>query len=131
MQNSSGLRTIFYILIRQLKKQCLKHIIIIRRRKLQSLYIFLNIQIKTILQPSGDIPLNLILIKKYHLDNTYRLLNTSVAGPDVPTIVRPGTCMVTGSCWPSTAFFAPTLARCTINFLSPNCIPFSPAIAWK
>lgn len=24
-------------------------------------------------------------------------------------------------------FFAPKLALCTINFLSPNCMPFSPA----
>lgn len=24
-------------------------------------------------------------------------------------------------------FFAPKLALCTINFLSPNCIPFNPA----
>lgn len=27
------------------------------------------------------------------------------------------------------AFFAPTLARCTMSFLSPSCIPFSPAHA--
>ena len=27
------------------------------------------------------------------------------------------------------AFFAPTLARCTISFLSPSCIPFRPAHA--
>ena len=27
--------------------------------------------------------------------------------------------------------FLPTLARCTTSFLSPSCIPFSPAHAWK
>lgn len=32
---------------------------------------------------------------------------------------------------PIDEFFAPTLARCTISFLSPNCIPFKPAIALK
>lgn len=56
---------------------------------------------------------------------------TSVAGPAPPTIVSPGTWIWTGACWPIWAFFAPTLARCTISFLSPSCIPFKPAIAWS
>ena len=57
-------------------------------------------------------------------------IQTSVGGPDVPTMVRPGTWIVTGTCCPVVAFFAPTLALCTISFLSPNCIPFRPAIAY-
>lgn len=32
---------------------------------------------------------------------------------------------------PSVEFFAPMLARCTMSFLSPSCIPLRPAIAWK
>ena len=35
-------------------------------------------------------------------------------------------------CWPTVAaFFAPTLARCTMSFLSPSCIPFNPAHAYN
>ncbi len=32
---------------------------------------------------------------------------------------------------PSSPIFAPTLARWTTSFLSPSCIPFSPAIALR
>lgn len=54
---------------------------------------------------------------------------TSVGGPAVPTTVSPGTWIVTGTC-PRPGFLAPILALCTINFFSPNCIPFKPAIAY-
>lgn len=57
---------------------------------------------------------------------------TSVGGPDVPNIDRPGTWIWTGATWPAICeFLAPTLARCTISFLSPNCMPFKPMIAWN
>lgn len=57
------------------------------------------------------------------------ILLASVAGPEVPDKLRPGTWMATGMVCPKTVFLAPTLARWTISFLSPSCIPFSPAIA--
>lgn len=64
-------------------------------------------------------------------DNFVGIEVTSVAGPLVPTIDKPGTCICTGACAPIIGFLAPTLARWTINFLSPSCIPFNPAIAWS
>ena len=52
---------------------------------------------------------------------------TSVAGPDAPTILKPGTWICTAG--KTVVFFAPTLALCTIKRLSPSCIPFKPAMA--
>lgn len=57
----------------------------------------------------------------------FRRHNTSVAGPEVPTRLRPGTCIWTAGMM--VVFLAPTLALCTISFLSPSCIPLRPAIA--
>lgn len=56
--------------------------------------------------------------------------NTSVAGPGpwVKTFI-PGTWMATGAAGLFIWFFAPTLAYCTTNFFSPNCMPFKPVIA--
>ncbi len=28
-------------------------------------------------------------------------------------------------------FLEPRLARCTISFFSPSCMPFNPAVAWN
>ena len=43
----------------------------------------------------------------------------------------PGICTLAGSMFMPTTFLAPTLARCTISFLSPSCIPLRPAMAWS
>lgn len=50
-----------------------------------------------------------------------------MAGPAPPAICRPGTWICTGCIMPE--FLEPTLARCTISFWSPSCMPFNPWIA--